>query len=97
MESAKRCNASARQTQDHSSPPAEVECAVICAQAGVKFVGIQNGVPECNFPALVLFLDSFGSTLALPVPEFSIGAIIVKAAKSNEKWQVGVGLVRVQS
>jgi len=65
----------------------EIKLAKLCAQAGTKFVGVQRGVPESNLPTLVLFNDDYGSTLALPVEDFNVGAVIVKAAKSNEKWR----------
>jgi hypothetical protein len=70
--------------------PTEEEslCALTCALAGTVFKGLLSCA--ANAEPLVLFDDSFGSTLALPISQVKAETIRRHIRASNLKWRKNV-------
>lgn len=72
-------------------PPEQCRYATVCAQAGVKYKGVQKGfsTPSKTIEDIVMFDDDRGSTCGLYVSKFNLDAVIAAVTASNAKWQKG--------
>ena len=66
-----------------------IEFAEICRENGVEYVGVQTTVDGYSHESLVLFNEPGGSTLGIPVGEFSVEALVEKIKKHQEKARAG--------
>jgi len=58
----------------------------VCAAAGCRYIGVQEGDAAMKIPDLILFNDHNGSSLAIKEDKFSEAAVRRKLAESDARW-----------
>lgn len=66
----------------------------VCEQGGAVFVGIQAAFPEYGLEALILFRAPHGTSLALPLSQFSAQAVFQKVIASMVRFKSSFKEVR---